>query len=86
MNQFNQTHQERFTSPQMKKAYNTLLNNAFNNYNSANDLADSLYKDYQSGKSLGDDSYFKQGWNGWNALDTTPYKKIYMTDIDPMKD
>lgn len=55
MNQYNQTHQERFTSPEMKKAYNTLLNNAFNNYNSANDLADSLYKDYQSGKSIGDD-------------------------------
>jgi hypothetical protein len=55
MNQFNQTHQERFTSPEMKRAYGTLLNNAFNNYNSANDLADSLYKDYQSGKSIGDD-------------------------------
>ena len=83
MNQLNQTHQERFTSPQMKRAYGTLLNNAFNNYNSANDLADSLYKDYQSGKSIGDDQYFKQGWNQWQGLDTNNLQKINSGSYNP---
>lgn len=83
MNQYNQTHQERFTSPEMKRAYGTLLNNAFNNYNSANDLADSLYKDYQSGKSIGDDQYFKQGWNQWQGLDTNNLKKLNSGSYNP---
>ena len=86
MNAYEKAHQENFTSPQMKKAYQGLQNRAFDNYDQAGDLSKSLYNNYMSGKSLGDDSYFKQGWNDWNALDTNPYKKIYMTDIDPMKD
>lgn len=86
MNAYEKAHQENFTSPEMKAAYSGMKDRAFQNYDQARDLSRSLFNDYKSGKTLGDDSYFKQAWNDWNSLNTDPYRKIYMTDIDPMKD
>ena len=83
MNQFNQTHQERFTSPEMKAAYGSLLNSAFDNYKNANTLADSLYKDYRAGKTIGDDSYFKQAWNQWQGLNTDNLNKLNLQSYNP---
>ena len=83
MNQYNQTHQERFTSPEMKAAYGGLKDRAFQNYDQASDLANSLYRDYKAGKTLGDDSYFKQAWNQWQGLNTDNLNKLNLQSYNP---
>ena len=67
----------------MKAAYGGLKDRAFQNYDQASDLANSLYRGYKSGKSLGDDQYFKQGWNQWQGLDLGNLNKLNTQSFNP---
>lgn len=87
MNAYEKAHQENFTSPEMKSAYGRLKNNAFNNYDTAANFTRNAINNYNAGKSLGDDSYFKQGWNDWNGgFDLNQLKKMGSADPDPYND
>jgi len=53
----------------MKNAYGNFRNAAADNYGKMQDLTGNLFQKYQNGGSIGDDSYFKQGWGQAQGID-----------------
>ena len=67
----------------MQQAYNSYLNTAQNNYGDTQNLVNQLYQNYTAGKSLGDDSYFKQAWGQAQGIDQSNMNKINSMSINP---
>ena len=70
----------------MQDAYNKFRNAAGNNYGSLGDLTDNLSSIYQKGGTIGDTSYFKQGWGLATDLDQNNLKKMNSQSLNPYDD
>lgn len=76
-------HQKRFTDPENVAAWQNLYGSAQRNYADASKLYNQALADYNSGKSYGNDSWFKQGWEQWNGLDTNNLQKLNSGSYNP---
>lgn len=98
MEAFNTGTQSRqaFSSPQMRQAYDTFLNQAKDNYstvagyapqmmNGINSLNDMLSQ-YKEKGELGDTSYFKDAWGLARGLDQSNLKKMNSGELNAYND
>lgn len=76
-------HQQRFTNPENVGAWRNLYGKAQDNFGDADKLYNQAMNEYLYGKTLGDDSYFTQGWNQWNGLDVNNLKKLNSGSVNP---
>ena len=70
----------------MQDAYNNFLNSSGKNYGSLGDLTNNLSSMYQKGGSIGDTSYFKQGWGLASGLDQSNLNKMNSQSLNPYDD
>ena len=70
----------------MKNAYNDFRNAAAGNYGSLGNLTNSLSSMYTKGGTIGDDSYFKQGWGLSTGLDNSNVNQMNTRSLNPYDD
>ena len=86
VNQNESSYKQNFTKPESQQNFNDFLGASKSNYGNMTDLTNNAYKSYMSGKSLGDDSYFKQGWGLANGIDQSNIQNMNSRSLNPYDD